>query len=145
MNRVSQIKLMLALLCASFLLMSAHQRANAAPEPIDVFTSYGSTTDPLMTLGAYDFDLFNRTNGWVLNGFYTKQEGKWSKNWLSGKIQPGEKIHMRWSAESDSGACVVPFKVTWDDYDKPENYSVDWCKGIKAIYLKDNTFTVSYK
>jgi hypothetical protein len=48
------------------------------------------------TLGEYDFDLYNRTNGWVLNGFYTQEGGKWSKNWLttarSGKIFPDDLV-----------------------------------------------------
>src|SRR3954468_17924921 len=130
MKRVIRARLTFALLCASLLLVSAHVAAKAAPEPMNFMTTSATFGDPLFGSyrGAYDFDLFNRTTGWVLNGFYTKQNGKWSSNWLPGKVKPGKDIFMKWSAASDKGDCVVPFKVTWDDYDKPEIYSVDWCK-----------------
>src|SRR6478672_7427426 len=131
MKRPLKARLMFALLSASLILVSAHVAVNAAPEPMNFMTTDGSYIDPLPSLGsyrgAYDFNLFNRTTGWVLNGFYTKQNGKWSANWLPSKVKPGKDIAMKWSAASDKGDCVVPFKVTWDDYDKPEIYSVDWC------------------
>ncbi len=144
MNRVVRLRLALALIFASMMLVSAHTTANAAPGQINFMSTNGSGIESVL-MGDYDFDLYNRTSGWVLNGFYTKENGKWSKNWLSVKLAPGKSFHMTWSATSNAGDCVVPFKATWDDYDQAEVYNLDWCKGIKSIYLKDNTFTVDYK
>ena len=67
------------------------------------------------------------------------------QKWLKTKLAPGKSFRMLWSSASDEGACVVPFKTTWDDYDKAEIYRLDWCKGIKSVYLKDESFTVDYK
>jgi hypothetical protein len=131
------------LFCASLLIVAAQITTHAASFDFTPPTASEMAMNPFV--GEYDFDLYNRTNGWVLNGFYTKEDGKWSKNWLSSKLAPGKSFRMTWSSASNEGACVVPFKVTWDDYDQAENYSLDWCKGISAVYLKDTTFTVDYK
>ena len=142
MKRVKRLQLTAALFFASLMLMSATFTARAA-EPLNVMST--SSIESVL-MGEYDFDLYNRTSGWVLNGFYTKEDGVWSKNWLSTKLGVGKSVHMVWNSVSNSGECVVPFKTTWDDYDKAEIYTVDWCKKpIKSIYLKDTTFTVDYK
>ena len=145
MKRVVRNRLTSMLFFASLLLVTAQITASAAREPMDFTPVDASQMAYESFFGEYDFDLYNRTNGWVLNGFYTQEDGKWSKNWLSRKLSPGKSFRMMWSSASDKGACVVPFKVTWDDYDKPEVYKLDWCKGIKSVYLKDDTFTVDYK
>ena len=145
MNRFVKFRLTLALLFASFMLVSAHTTVNAAVELMNFMSTNGANMESVLTVGDYDFGLFNRTSGWVLNGFYTKEDGVWSKNWLRYKLPVGKSVQMVWSEASNQGACVVPFKLTWDDYDQAEIYNLDWCKGIKNIYLKDNTFTVDYK
>jgi hypothetical protein len=146
MKRVVKTRLVLSMALASLMLVSAHTAVNASPAPINFMSTNGSAVMELPApVGEYDFNLYNRTSGWVLNGFYTKEDGKWSKNWLSQKLAPGKMFRMQWNSSSDQGACVVPFKVTWDDYSGAENYSLDWCKGIKSVYLKDDTFTVDYK
>jgi len=142
MKRVNRLNVCAALFFAAMVLMSGAFTARAA-EPLNVMST--SSIESVL-MGEYDFDLYNRTSGWVLNGFYTKEDGVWSKNWLSSKLGVGKSVHMVWNSASNSGACVVPFKVTWDDYDEAEIYSVDWCKKpIKSIYLKDTTFTVDYR
>lgn len=143
MKRVVNNRLASMLLFASMLFAAAPMSAIAADATASIKFTVAESFNPM--LGEYDFDLYNRTSGWVLNGFYTQEDGKWSKNWLTQKLQPGKSFRMMWSSASDQGACVVPFKATWDDYDKPEVYSLDWCKGIKSVYLKDTTFTVDYK
>ncbi len=30
--------------------------------------------------GDYDFRLHNRSSGWIIDGFYTYQNGRWSNN-----------------------------------------------------------------
>ena len=145
MKKVVGNRLSVALLFASMMLVSGISSANTAEKPMNFMTSNGTDMSSVLMMGDYDFDLYNRTSGWVLNGFYTKEDGKWSKTWLSQKLAPGKSFHMVWSAASNEGACVVPFKATWDDYDQAEVYNLDWCKGIKSIYLKDTNFTVDYK
>lgn len=145
MKRVVRLRAVLALTFASIMVVSLAGSTLAAPRAINFMSTDGSGMAAL-PMGEYDFDLYNRTSGWVLNGFYTKEDGKWSKNWLSTKLGVGQSVHMVWSSVSNSGDCVVPFKTTWDDYDQAETYSVDWCKKpIKSIYLKDTSFTVDYK
>lgn len=142
MNKV--VRYRLAFMLLMFLVFSlGNATAKAAPGHFEFMTNASSGLEGIF--GDYDFDLYNRTNGWVLNGFYTYEDGKWSRNWLKTKLQPGKYFHMVWSAASNKGDCVVPFKTTWDDYDKAESYKVDWCKGIKAIYLKDDGITADYK
>ena len=138
------MRLRLPAFLAAVLFTAASAPAAAAPA-MQFMTTEASQAELPFTFGEYDFNLYNRTNGWVLNGFYTYEDGKWSKNWLSVKLAPGKSVRMMWSAASDKGACVVPFKTTWDDYDKAESHNLDWCKGIKSVYLKDQGFTVDYK
>ncbi len=146
MKRVVCTRLSLGLLFAALLFTSTALNSNASTEPLD-FTPPTASELAMGSffVGEYDFNLYNRTNGWVLNGFYTREDGVWSKNWLSRKLQPGKFFRMTWNTVSNDGACVVPFKATWDDYDEAEVYTLDWCKGIKSVYLKDDTFTVDYK
>ena len=145
MKRVAITRLALTLLFALIIVIASHAPANATDRPMEFMTTHASGMAFNATMGDYDFTLVNRTTGWVLNGFYTQENGKWSKNWLSTKLGVGKSVQMMWSAASDKGECVVPFKTTWDDYDKAEIYKLDWCKGIKTVYLKDETFTVEYK
>lgn len=88
----------------------------------------------------YAFQLHNKANGYTINGFYTYQDGRWSGNWLKGgnRIRPGESVRMDWY--SNEGACVVPFRVSWDDYGA-DDYQIDWCKKPRHIYMDDQGFS----
>ena len=88
----------------------------------------------------YDFNLNNRANGWTINGFYTFQDGRWSKNWLQGsRVRPGQRMPMNWN--SQSGDCVVPFRVSWVDFGS-QDFTMNWCKNNPTnIYMKDEGFT----
>lgn len=88
----------------------------------------------------YAFRLHNKANGYTINGFYTYQNGQWSENWLSNgdRIKPGEYMDMDWF--SNEGNCVVPFRVSWDNYGA-DDFKVDWCKHPQNIYMKDKGFT----
>jgi len=57
----------------------------------------------------YAFRLHNRADGYTINGFYTYQDGQWSKNWLSGRVVPANPsewigMAMRVSASFRSGS-----------------------------------------
>jgi hypothetical protein len=88
----------------------------------------------------YNFNLHNQANGWVIDGFYTYQNGKWSKNWLQGaRIQPSQYVGLAWN--SQAGECVVPFRVSWVGYGS-QDFTMDWCKNNPTnIYMLDESFT----
>jgi hypothetical protein len=86
----------------------------------------------------YSFKLHNRSSGWTISGFYTLQDGAWSKNWLNENIDSGASVRMDWN--SNAGNCVVPFRIRWVDYGS-EDFTIDWCKGVSNIYMKDKGFT----
>ena len=88
--------------------------------------------------GDYDFRLHNRSSGWIIDGFYTYQNGRWSNNWLHKPIRSGQGVNMHWA--SDEGNCVVPFRVKWRDYGS-EDHRLDWCKGVSHVYMKDRGFS----
>jgi len=87
----------------------------------------------------YNFYLHNRSDGWVINGFYTFQDGRWSSNWLSGRrISPGRSIDLYWN--SQSGSCSVPFRVSWVDWGT-QDFSMDWCRNNPSnIYMLNEGF-----
>ncbi|WP_176218620.1 hypothetical protein [Rhizobium rhizosphaerae] len=86
----------------------------------------------------YGFRLHNRAAGYTINGFYTYQDGRWSDNWLTGRVRPGQAVDMDWF--SNDGNCTVPFRVSWDDYGA-DDFKLDWCKGVSNLYMKDKGFS----
>eukprot|EP01012_Entosiphon_sulcatum_P016645 TRINITY_DN21573_c0_g1_i1.p1 TRINITY_DN21573_c0_g1~~TRINITY_DN21573_c0_g1_i1.p1 ORF type:complete len:139 (-),score=16.31 TRINITY_DN21573_c0_g1_i1:101-517(-) len=88
----------------------------------------------------YAFRLQNRAQGYTINGFYTYQDGQWSDNWLKNgeRIRPGDAIDMDWF--SNKGDCVVPFRVSWDNYGA-DDFKIDWCKHPKHIYMENKGFS----
>ena len=105
MKRVKRLHMTAALIFAFTMLVSVSSTVTAA-EPLDLMSTDASSIETIL-MGEYDFDLYNRTSGWVLNGFYTKEDGVWSKNWLSTKLGVGKSVHMVWNSVSNSGECVV--------------------------------------
>lgn len=98
-------------------------------------TALGSASAALAD--TYKFTLHNRSSGYVINGFRTFEDGKWSKNWIDFTLKAGESAEMDWG--TDEGNCVVPFRVSWVGYET-EQFKVDWCK-VSNIYMKDQGFT----
>ncbi len=87
----------------------------------------------------YNFYLHNRANGWVISGFQTYQDGRWSRNWLDRRIRPGGSESMYWN--SQSGDCTVPFRVTWVDWGT-QSFTMNWCNNNPSnIYMQDQGFT----
>jgi hypothetical protein len=84
----------------------------------------------------FPFRLHNRSDGWTINGFYTFQEGQWSRNWLTQKIRAGQVANMDWN--SNAGNCTVRFRVSWDDYGAQE-FRADFCK-LKNLYMLNEGF-----
>ncbi len=91
---------------------------------------------PSLAASDYPFRLHNQSDGWTIDGFYTYQNGRWSENWLRGRVAPGQSVRMNW--HSNAGDCVVPFRVSWQDYGA-EDFKVDWCK-VSNIYMRNQGF-----
>lgn len=98
------------------------------------------TATAIAHAGNYAFRLHNNAKGYTINGFYTYQEGQWSENWLKDgrRIVPGDSLDMDWF--SNKGDCVVPFRVSWDNYGT-DDFKLDWCKHPKNIYMEDKGFS----
>lgn len=80
------------------------------------------------------FEVENDSNGTV-NEFRTQEEGEWSENWLSNRIEPGDKIKLDF--ETDEGKCEVRTQIHLIDgtyFDAP----VDYCKA-KTLVIQNNT------
>ncbi len=87
----------------------------------------------------YNFYLHNKSDGWVISGFQTLHNGRWSRNWLDRRIPSGRSEPMVWN--SQSGDCKVSFRVNWVDYGS-ETFSMDWCKNNPTnVYMKNQGFT----
>ncbi|HLP70983.1 MAG TPA: hypothetical protein VK181_26030 [Rhizobium sp.] len=99
-----------------------------------------ATVASLAHASNYAFRLHNRADGYTINGFYTYQDGQWSDNWLKEgqRVRPGEDIDMDWF--SNEGDCVVPFRVSWDNYGA-DDFKVDWCKHPSNIYMQNKGFS----
>ncbi|MFN3673058.1 MAG: hypothetical protein ACK4VM_14230 [Bosea sp. (in: a-proteobacteria)] len=74
----------------------------------------------------------------MISGFYTFQNGSWSRNWLNGRIGAGNSS--RWTGTAMRGSCVVPFRLQWVDYGA-KDFKIDWCKGVSNIYMRDKGFS----
>ena len=80
------------------------------------------------------FEVENESNGTV-NELRTQEDGEWSENWLSDRIEPGDKIKLDF--ETDEGQCEVRTQIHLVDgsyFDAP----VDYCKA-KTLVIQDNT------
>ena len=80
------------------------------------------------------FEVQNDSNGTVLE-FRTQEEGEWSENWLSNRMEPGDKTKLDF--ETDEGDCEVRTQIHLADgsyFDAP----VDYCKA-KTLVIQNNT------
>ena len=80
------------------------------------------------------FNVENDSNGTVLE-FRTQEDGEWSENWLSNRIEPGDKIKLDF--ETDEGKCEVRTQIHLTDgsyFDAP----VDYCKA-STLVIQNNT------
>jgi hypothetical protein len=80
------------------------------------------------------FDVENESNDTVLE-FRTQEDGEWSENWISNRIEPGDKIKLDF--ETDEGKCEVRTQIHLADggyFDAP----VDYCKA-KTLVIQPGT------
>lgn len=80
------------------------------------------------------FDVQNESNGTV-NEFRTQENGEWSENWLSERLEPGDTIKLDF--ETNEGSCEVRTQIHLIDgtyFDAP----VDYCKAATLV-IQNNT------
>ena len=88
-----------------------------------------------MTLAAgMKFDIKN-DSGYIIDGFYTGENGDWSANWMNFKLDGGETANMEFNYD---GPCDIEFYVSWEAEDgssiKGEETSINSCEA-NTIYF----------
>lgn len=81
---------------------------------------------------SWTFDVVNKGNTPVIE-FRTQEEGEWSENWISERIEPGDTVNLDF--ETDEGKCTVRTQIRFTDgtyFDA----DVDYCKAnLLEIYV----------
>jgi hypothetical protein len=81
----------------------------------------------------WKFKVINKSNTAALE-FRTQEEGEWSKNWISDRIEPGDTFNMDFG--TTEGDCTVRTQIRFTDgtyYDTP----VDYCK-VSNLYIYEH-------
>jgi hypothetical protein len=66
--------------------------------------------------------------------FRTREDGRWSKNWISDRIEPGDTFDMDFG--TDEGDCTVRTQIRFTD-GSYFDADVDYCK-VSTLYLYEN-------
>lgn len=98
------------------------------------FASLALASTAMAGDGHWKFQVVNKSNT-PATEFRTKENGQWSDNWISARIQPGDTFDMDFN-HSD-GDCVVRTQIhfvdgTYFDAD------VDYCK-VSTLYMYENS------
>ena len=70
--------------------------------------------------------------------FRTREDGEWSSNWISERVEPGDSFEMDFG--TSEGECTVRTQIRFTDgsyFDANVNY----CK-ISTLYINDTRLTV---
>src|SRR5581483_5936275 len=81
----------------------------------------------------WKFKVINKSRT-AANEFRTKEEGEWSKNWISDRSEPGDTFNMDFGSEE--GDCTVRTQIHFTDgtyFDTP----VDYCK-VSVLYIYEH-------
>jgi hypothetical protein len=84
----------------------------------------------------WKFNVINKSNTAAVE-FRTQENGEWSSNWISDRIQPGDTFNMDFGASK--GDCTVRTEIHFADgskFDAP----VDYCK-VNNLYIHDDNIT----
>jgi hypothetical protein len=97
----------------------------------------GAAFVPTAMAGAHwRFSLVNKSNVPAI-AFRTRENGQWSKNWITDRIEPGDRFEMDFGeARAD---CLVRTEISFADgsfFDA----DVDYCKA-STLYLYDDKLT----
>jgi hypothetical protein len=84
----------------------------------------------------WKFNIVNKSTAAALE-FRTQENGEWSSNWISDRIQPGDTFNMDFG--TSKGDCSVRTQISFDDgskFDAP----VDYCK-VTNLYIHNDSIT----
>jgi hypothetical protein len=84
----------------------------------------------------WKFKVVNRSDHPVLE-FRTREEGEWSDNWISSRLEPGDRIELDF--ETSEGKCTVRTQITFTDGSRFDA-NVDYCK-VSTLYLYETRMT----
>lgn len=92
------------------------------------------TAPALSDEGEWKFNVINKSNSTAVE-FRTQEDGEWSENWISERIEPGNDVELDF--ETEEGKCVVRTQIRFVDgafFDA----DVDYCKA-KTLEIYDKT------
>jgi hypothetical protein len=88
--------------------------------------------------GIMKFKIHNESD-YIINGFYTVDDGRTSDNWMDFKLSRGETGNMEFEFD---GSCEIEFIVGWEAEDgstiKGDNTTIDICKANNIYFDGDN-------
>lgn len=91
----------------------------------------------LATAGEHwKFKVINKSSTAALE-FRTQEDGEWSSNWISDRIEPGDTFNMDFG--TSKGDCTVRTQIHFADgskFDAP----VDYCK-VSNLYIHNDSVT----
>jgi len=89
---------------------------------------------PAASAAGMKFDIKN-DSGYIIDGFYTGEDGEWSANWMNFKLSANETANMEFNYD---GACDIEFYVTWEAEDgssiKGDETTINICDA-RTIYF----------
>jgi hypothetical protein len=111
-------------------------------KPIQIVTSAcAALIAPLLlcgpaSAGEWKFTVVNKGNLPAIE-FRTREDGEWSSNWISERVEPGDSFEMDFG--TSEGECTVRTQIRFTDgsyFDANVNY----CK-ISTLYIHDTRLT----
>lgn len=84
----------------------------------------------------WKFKVYNKSQTAAVE-FRTQEDGEWSKNWISDRIEPGDTFNMDFG--HDDGNCKVRTQIRFTDgtyFDA----DVDYCK-VSNLYVFEQRMT----
>ena len=90
----------------------------------------------LASAAEWKFNVVNKSNT-PANEFRTREDGEWSENWISERIEPGDSFDMDFG--TDKGNCTVRTQIHFTD-GSYFDANVDYCK-VHTLYIYENRLT----
>jgi len=84
----------------------------------------------------WKFQVVNKSRT-AANEFRTREDGQWSENWITERIEPGDSFDMDFG--TDKGDCTVRTQIHFIDgtyFDA----NVDYCK-VSTLYIYERRLT----
>jgi hypothetical protein len=86
--------------------------------------------------GEWKFNVVNKGTLPAIE-FRTREDGEWSSNWISERVEPGDTFDMDFG--TDKGDCTIRTQIRFTDgsyFDANVNYC-----NVSTLYIHDNRLT----